>query len=434
MGKWWLFFGMAAAAWSGPEDWREILKHVRENAIHQVEKSANYTCVQVVDRTSFRNSRNLLPGCAYESNTPERVKVTHDRLRLDIAVSGGKEIFAWHGEKQFSGSSTIEDVVHGGATSSGEFIGFLANIFGKGGVRFEYTGEAMVNGVPNYSFHYSVPLASSMYHVGSRRAKPTVAFHGSFSAQGPDLHLVNLSIIADAIPENSNICSAETEMEYQVAKISGQDALIPYVFTLKLDDVDHIYNVSRSEYSQCHAFGAESTVRFDAGDSPETGAAAQPASEEPLAAGTALHIALRTPIDDERSYTGDPVEGVLLNAVKVKGTQITIPKDTVVNGVITRLKEIDRPMQYYVVTVEFERLTFGHKTFVFRATPEASRVEAKKLSGIYQTVWPPEIQEMYEDGVFVFRSPHVHMDKKFAAEWVTKALPETPGTPATGAR
>lgn len=418
MCKWWLFFGIAAGAWGASEDWRQILDRVRENAIHQVEKSTNYTCMEVIDRTSFRNSRNLLPGCAYESGTPERVKITHDRLRLDIAVSEGKEIYAWHGQKKFAGSSAIDDVVHGGATSSGEFVGFLQNIFGKAGVRFEYMGEATVNGVPSYSFNYSVPLARSSYHVGSRRGRPVVAFHGSFAVRGPDLQLANLSIIADDIPENSNICSAETDMEYQIAKISGQDALIPSLFTLKLDDVDHFYSVSRSEYSECHAYGAESTLRFDTGDAAGS-MSEQQAREEALPVGTVLHIALRSPITEETSFTGDPVQGVLLNAVNAKGVQI--PKNSPVSGVITTLREFDEPVQFYLVSIEFERLAFGGRTFVFRARPEALNLEAKKLSGIYKSVWPSDIQEIYAGGVFVVRSPHVHLDQKFSAYWTTQA-------------
>ena len=267
MRHFWLFLGIASVGWSGSDNWRDVLNRVRDNVIHQVAKSTNYTCVQTVNRTLFRGARDLLTGCAYESKLPERTQIMHDRLRLDVAVSQGKEIFAWHGETKFSGSSTIDDVVQRGTVSSGEFIGFLENIFGRGGIRFEYSGSAVVNGLQMYSFNYTVPLSSSGYHVGTRRGKPAIPFHGSFSVRGSDFQLASLNVIGDDIPENSRICSAETEMKYQIAKISGQDALIPSLFILKLDDVNHLYTVSRNEYSQCHAFGAESTLRFDVGDS-----------------------------------------------------------------------------------------------------------------------------------------------------------------------
>src|ERR1700761_2157382 len=113
----WLLAGMACVAWSATDTWRDVLTRVRENIAHQGAKSTNYTCVETVDRTSFRSSLDLMPGCAYESKLPNRVKNVHDRLRLDVAVSEGKEIFSWHGQNKFSGSSTIEDVVQRGAVS-----------------------------------------------------------------------------------------------------------------------------------------------------------------------------------------------------------------------------------------------------------------------------------------------------------------------------
>jgi hypothetical protein len=385
--------------------------------------------VETVDRTSFHSSLDLMPGCAYESKMPVRVMTMRDRLRLDIAVSEGKEIFAWHGQDKFSGSSTIEDVVRRGAVSSGEFIGFLANIFVRGGVQFEYIGEAVVNGMQTYSFNYVVPLASSGYHVGTRRGRPAVPFHGSFSVRGSDFQLARLTIIADKIPENSFICSAETEMEYQIAKISGQDALIPSLFTLKMDDVNHRFTVSRSAYSQCHAFTAESTLQFDVRDSAEAGTASQPVNEERLPAGTLLHIALKTPISEETSYTGDPVEGILLHPIRIKGGTV-IPKNSAVNGVITLLENFDQPKHYYLVSLEFTRLVSGHKTFLFRATPAVSKLEAGKLNELYGGPWPVDIQDIYDNGVFVIRSPHLHLDRRFSANWIAQSLPSVP--PSSG--
>jgi hypothetical protein len=428
MRRFWLFFGIAAVAWSATDNWREVLSRLRENIANQIAKSTNYTCVETVDRTSFRSSLDLIPGCAYESKTPDRVRNMHDRLRLDVAVSEGKEIFAWHGQDKFSGSSTIDDVVRRGAVSSGEFIGFLENIFVHGGIRFEYTGDPVVNGIQTYSFNYVVPLSSSGYHVGTRHGKPAVPFHGSFSVRGSDFQLTSLNIIADNIPENSLICSAETEMEYQIAKISGRDALLPSLFILKLDDVNHRYTVSRSAYSQCHEFTAESTLQFDLQDSAASGTGTQLSNQEELPAGTILHIALKTPIDGETSYTGDPVEGILLNQVRVDNGRTMIPKNSIVDGVVTLFENFDQPKRYYLLSIEFERLTSGHRTFVLRATPAVSKQQAGKLNDIYGGPWPADIQDAYDDGVFVFRSPRIHLDQGFAANWITQTIASAPSS------
>lgn len=432
MHRFWLVLVIASLSWSASDNWREILDRVRDNVLRQVKKSTNYTCVQSIDRTSFRNKRDLLEGCAYDSTLPEKQKILHDRLRLDIAVSEGREIFAWHGAGKFSGSSTIADVVRRGALSSGEFIGFLENVFGHAGVRFEFTGENSINGLVSYSFNYTVPLASSGYHVRTRTGDPTVPFHGSFSVRASDLRLTNLSVVPDAIPEDSQICSVETEMQYQVLKISGQDALIPSLFVLKLDDADHLYTVSRSEYSQCHAFKAESTLRFDVYDSAASTAIRQPEIEEHLSPGTLLHIALQTPIDDQTSYTGDAVEGVLLNPIKLKGAHAAIPKGAVVNGVITMLEDRKEPKQHFFLSIEFDRLASNRGTFLFHAVPLPSKPETRKLTEIYGTTLPLSVRDTYREGALVFTSPRLHLDHGFSADWITREpAAAAPAFPAT---
>ncbi len=96
-----------------------------------------------------------------------------------------------------------------------------------------------------------------------------------------------------------------------------------------MDDEFHIYTVSRNEYSQCREFRGESTLRFDVNEPAAESPIAKPISAEPLPAGMTLRIGLRTPIDDRTSYMGDPVEGVLLDAVTIPGTDKSIAKNAV---------------------------------------------------------------------------------------------------------
>jgi hypothetical protein len=417
-------------AWSASDDWHDVLARVRENVLAQVKRATNYTCVQTVDRTTFTNKHNLLEGCAYDSQSPDKKRYMHDRLRLDVAVSEGNEIFAWHGEGKFAGSTGITDVVRRGTISSGEFVGFLENIFGRAGIRFDYSGKAVVNGSTTYLFNYSVPLSSSRYRLSSYGTVAVVPFHGSFAVHEPDSQLVRLSAIADAIPENSQICSAETDMEYQTMKISGDDALIPSLFVVKLNNAQHTYTLSRSQYSECHAFKAEATVRFDAGDPVTSVAAVQPAPPQTLPARTLLHIGLDTSIDGGTSCTGDPIRGVLLRPLKIKGAP-EIPKNALVKGLITMLEERDEPKHHFLLSIEFERLEWGNKTVLFRAMPVVSKVEAKKLAQIYGTPLPKPIHERYHEGIFVFASPQLHLDNRFSSDWIVQEPNNTQPTAAS---
>ncbi|MBV9405768.1 MAG: hypothetical protein JO211_10520, partial [Acidobacteriaceae bacterium] len=186
---------MAAAA-SAADDPMIILQRARDIIAAQIKKSANYTCIQTVDRSYFRSANDLLPGCAYQSQTPSRKEIMHDRLRLDVAVSKGQEIYSWHGENSFS-ASAITRMVRTGPISSGGFVGYLENIFLDSDVQFRYIGNSTLNGMSGYSFEYSVPLSASRYHIQGKHASPIVPFHGSFLVDGTSFELLKLEVIAD---------------------------------------------------------------------------------------------------------------------------------------------------------------------------------------------------------------------------------------------
>lgn len=430
--RFWLLLIFVPLAWSASGDWHEVLDHVRESVLRQVKKSTNYTCVETVDRTTYTNARNLLEGCAYDSQTPDKKRYMHDRLRLDMAVSEGHEIFAWHGAGKFGNSSEITDVVRRGSVSSGEFVGFLENIFGHKGVLVEYAGKAEVNGSSMYLFNYSVPLKSSAYRVSSTKGQVVVPFHGSFSVREADLQLMNLKAVADSILESSDICSAETNMNYQLFKISGEEALIPSLFVVKMGNAQHIYTISSNEYSQCRAFKAESTVRFDVDDGPSRAAAVRSVREQRLAGRTLLHISLRGAIDGESSYTGDAIQGVLLHPLRIKGSGIDVPKGAVADGIITMLEEREAPAHHFLVSIEFNRLSYGGTTVLFRATPVVSKVAVGKLVQIYGMPLPPPIRERYREGVLVFTSRELHLDERFSTDWITQEPDGTQTASSTG--
>ncbi len=206
---------LVAASCAAADDWVQVLEgSPRESS------QANRKIGKLHLRSNYRSKliseppKLLIPDA--------RVKSTSRRGRRSCTiVSGwmslyprGAEIYSWHGENKFS-SSSVGDVVRTGPISSGGFVGFLQNIFLTPGVLFSYSGRASINGVTTESFQYTVPLAQTGYHVQAKNGKPAVPFHGSFSVNANDLQLISLEVIADDIPADSSVCSAETEMNYQ---------------------------------------------------------------------------------------------------------------------------------------------------------------------------------------------------------------------------
>ena len=402
----------------------EILNRARRNVATQLARSANYTCVEKIDREYYSEKRDLLVGCAYESQTPQRREIMHDRLHMDLAVSEGGEIYGWHGEPKLS-SSPIVQMVQSGPVSSGSFVGYLRNIFLVPGTEFTYRGEGELAGLKIYKFDYHIPLASSGFMLQGRGKASRVPFHGSFTISAASDQLTTLQVAADGIPADSQLCSAETEITYQMVNISGTNSLIPATFILRVADENHIYTVSRSEYSQCREFRGESTLRFDADEGAPEPPPEQRGAEEWLPAGIPLRVRLETPIDDRTSYTGDAVEGVLQDTVRIPGTATTIPKGAVLRGIITNLVLHDEPWRHYRISIQFERLTYGNHSLLLKATVKTPLKDARTLHDIYGPALPSTVAEEYHKGVLVVRSAHFRLDRSLSAQWVTAAPPES---------
>src|SRR4051794_30544880 len=92
-----LFFLSFSAICYGEElSAQEVFNRARENVARQLLAVANYTCVLTVDRTLYAEPGRFTAGCAVADRITEK-PFMHDRLRLDVAVSEGDEIFfmAW---------------------------------------------------------------------------------------------------------------------------------------------------------------------------------------------------------------------------------------------------------------------------------------------------------------------------------------------------
>jgi hypothetical protein len=416
-----LALSVTAACNAFQESPSEILARVQQNTAAQLAQSSNYTCVQTIVRTYYGDEYRLPLGCATKAAPRHRLLVMRDRLRLDVAVSQGQEIYSWHGENKFS-TSQIDEVVKHGPISSGSFIGFLRNIFLTPGVEFNFEGSAKVKNVPTYSFRYSVSASRSAYHVQAPGRRPVVPFHGVFTVDGNTFELATLNVIVDAIPEDSEICSAQTDVQYQMVNIAGKPSLLPATFRLWIDTQSHTYTSSENTYSACREYRGESQLRFDSPSASVSEAAPTPtAPEELLPAGLILPVALRTPIDDKSSYTGDPVEGVLTQPVSVPGLQQTLPRGAVLEGIISKLAFRTDPWKHYVVSIEFVRLTYPGHLFRLLAWPKTSQKDVDKLMDVYESRLPPDVSADVQSGVFVITSSHFHLDSRFAGDWVTAA-------------
>jgi hypothetical protein len=406
---------------SGADDPDQILEKIRENVAGQLAKSANYSCTETLVRSYYRLAGPVPMSCQSPSPAPARKQFAHDQLRLDIAVSKDAELYSWHGENDFS-SKRVSDIVETGPISSGGFVGYLQNIFLGHGIRFSYTGDSSLDGKPAYDFDFVVTKPHSSYTVLTGSEYQVVPFHGSFAASAADLQLVRLKVIPDDLPFGSNLCSAQTEINYQLAPISGRAALIPESFELSVDDDQHIFTVSKGQYQQCHEFRAESTLHFDFGDG---GASSTPVEAKPvrrIAPGALMHLSMITPINDQNSYAGDPVDAVLLAPVQLPDSQDMLPQGAKLHGVITQFDMRFEPADHFYLKIVFDRATAGNQSYVLRAVHKATEKEMNKISSLFGGIVPKQIMKELKNGTMVIPGKRLTLGDRFKGEWDTVAI------------
>jgi len=410
----------SGASASGDEG-HAILEQIRKRVTEQISRSANYTCVETLDRTYLRNP-NPSPAVCAPGQFFDDKEFMHDRLRLNLAVSRGSEIFSWYGENKFT-SDSLEKIVPGGPISSGGFVGFLRNIFVEPGVAFSYRGRSRDRGLEVVRFDYTVAKTVSAYRVRSGQSQSAIVpFRGSFDADASTFELVRLKMTADKIPMGLKICRAESEVSYQMADIFGVRTMIPESFELQVDDDTHVHTVSRGEYSRCREFRAESKLRFD-NPTPMLDNSAPRTSDDWLPAGLTLSVQLATKLDSKTTFTGDGVEAILTAPVRNGAGVTLLSPNAVLKGVVSQLETIYGSPTHSSVRIMFQTVNTGTKIYRLRAVHELSEKERKLAASLYGGMLTQGARDEIAAGTIFVSAERLRLDSRFHGVWRT--LPPT---------
>ncbi len=133
---------------------------------------------------------------------------------------------------------------------------------------------------------------------------------------------------------------------------------------------------------------------------------------------------LNTPITDQKTFTGDPVEGVLLNSFRVKGLNVTVPKGAIISGVVSKMELRYEPGHRYVVAIHWDRIAFGQNSLLLSANARRSYPQGRRFGPGYSGGTSPDVSD--EDAAFVWPSNHFRMDQTFTAYFETTEAPLPP--------
>jgi hypothetical protein len=336
-----------------------LLTRIKTNMASTLRKQPNYTCVQQIERSQRR-----LPRQRFE---------LVDMLRLEVALVGGKELFAWPGSKKFE-DTELRQLVSGGAIGNGNFALHAHAVFMSNGPVFTYRGEENLDGRKTARFDFAISLLNSGYHIRVNNREAIVAYHGSFWADAETGDVQRLVVDADDLPATLGLSRAIDRMDYARVRIGGGDFLLPSGSELTMIDLNGNENRNRTRFTGCRQYTGESVLSFAETPRDEIAAAPVPSEPEPeqLPGGLVAEIRLETEIDSNKAMVGDPVEAVLEHPIRSKH-KLLVPGGAKLAGRIIRLEHSHGDS---VLDIEFTEATAAHSRWNLLA-----RIEKVHLPG-----------------------------------------------------
>jgi len=246
------------AAWccfaaDDPDSLSRIRDHMRE----YLARLPDYTCRVTIERSQRRTSR-----LSY---------IVQDRLRLEIAYSGGHEYYAWPGDSRFE--STIEELLpERGMVSEGSWALHIRKLFLTSDAQFAVphpdAGLLQVN--------FLVPALRSGFAISAGGSSTPAALRGSVWFAPDALDLRRLEVRVEDTPRSMRIAWTREITSYGSAVVGNVPTVLPVESELVLRDRDGSERRNRSRFDDCHRYAGTATIHYDAAAVAQTGTATPP--------------------------------------------------------------------------------------------------------------------------------------------------------------
>jgi len=411
----------------------EVLHRALERLHASTRTFSKYACVETVERRYFEPAPGFAPAAGAAPRSCSQVPAgggenagrleAVDRLRLDVTVSDGREIYSWPGATRFD-TRDVGDIIREGPIGTGSFGTHLLAVFNNPRVRYEFAGEQTAAGRRLLEYRFHVPLDASQYRVRAGAFTRAIAYGGSFWLDADSLDLRRLALHAENLPAETSICGLGAELDYTAAPAGGAGFLLATQTELQIVFDSGRRTSNLTKFSACREYTAESEIVFEDETPAAVNAAASRAQRASVALplGLPVKLAIEAPIDTGTAAAGDPVSARVVQAVRRPGSgEVLIPAGATVRGRLTRVEHHFLPEPYFLVAMSFNRLDWQDGSSRFAARAEENEQLARQLGASLST--ENGGMRYWDVGVFLFPTSKSHyvVPAGFESKWITLA-------------
>ncbi len=307
----------AAAIWP---DWKQLpaaagpaIALVQKENIPLLEKTPAHTCLESISRLQIDTR-----GKQHDA----------ELIRVDVGISGDKEIYGYVDGKRFSNDGLAEMLGYTFSTT-GLFSSIARGLMAGNDTKVRFAGEEVLQGqtVYRYAFRSSPGEAGWSLRHGKESGRAEV--EGWFLVDHANLLLRRVVVHAFDIPRNLKLKAVDAIIDYEAETMADRRVLLPQVAEVHVAEGAGTQRLSRMFFNHCRTFAVESSVTFGADaaraeDSALAGKSGLPADLEVI-------VSLRSAISSASEPTSDVLTASIAEPVFLKGHEI-IARGATVEG------------------------------------------------------------------------------------------------------
>jgi hypothetical protein len=410
----------------------EVLMHVRDQVLEHGKWIPNHTCVETIQRDRYepvvgrsaKSCDTLMARRKQPNFSTQLRRDTTDRLRLDVALADGGEIYSWAGANKFD-ERDLDEWIPDGAIGTGPFAAMLLSIFEDRRSKFVFDGETTVGDRQLMEYSFSVPQDESHYRVKAGKDWIITGYTGTLLVDPRTAELVRFNVRTEELPPSTGTCETDTSLEYGMVALGGNDYLLPAKTVQTFVGRDGAEDENRIAFASCREYRVASTLTFGEGPSAVRTSRGEASEISGFPPGLPVTIELTTPIQADVAAAGDRIEGRLSEPIHAPGQQATLaPQGARVAGRLMRVEKHHSHPAELTVALRWETLEINAVETPLQLIPDrrAANPSTVGMGGLIRRGMTIELPLPTESryGVYHFPGSQVTVESGFQTVWLTQ--------------